>query len=247
MKAVILNMTVDKRWWLQCCLKSDTHAGVHVQTNTHTHTETKVRLSFKQEIMYQKYSVLLLYTLSHAHPHLLVSSLISIIALEVLLCDFILFKAPQWHHGECIGHLTHAPHVSEYISNTAISSRLLKHHVPHGAVWVGGLNIYRWISSLKMSSSLQYKTPYCISCPNVSFFLPWCFMSPLSLTAVGQKRATFEPRYRGLLFETVAMPDIVLTQTCLTQRPSVCMHYWLVLHWLFATLTELNRSESLAC
>lgn len=170
MKAVILNMTVDKRWWLQCCLKSDTHAGVHVQTNTHTHTETKVRLSFKQEIMYQKYSVLLLYTLSHAHPHLLVSSLISIIALEVLLCDFILFKAPQWHHGECIGHLTHAPHVSEYISNTAISSRLLKHHVPHGAVWVGGLNIYRWISSLKMSSSLQYKTPYCISCPNVSFF-----------------------------------------------------------------------------
>ena len=47
----------------------------------------------------------------------------------------------------------------------------------------------------------------------------------LSVTTVGQKTATCEPRYRGLLSETVGMPDIVLTQTCLTLCPSVCMHY----------------------
>lgn len=91
------------------------------------------------------------------HPRMLVSSLISITTVEVLLCHFIPFKARHWHPDRCIGHLTHAPHVSEYISNTVISSRPLKHHVPHGAVWVGGLSIYEWISSLKCHLAFNTK------------------------------------------------------------------------------------------
>lgn len=91
------------------------------------------------------------------HTHIPASSLIPIVCLKVLLCDSIPFKAQQWYHGECIGHLTHAPHVSEYISTTAISSRPLKHHVPHGAAWVGGLNIYQWISSLKCHPAFNTK------------------------------------------------------------------------------------------
>ncbi len=175
MKAVILDMTVDKRWWLQCCLKSDTHAGMHAQAHTQTQrNKRKVKSQIGNNISVisinctcfyficmLKHRLLRVYahpnTLARSHPHILVSSLISIITLEVLLCDFILFKAPQWHHGECVGHLTHAPHVSEYISNTAISSRPLKHHVPHGAVWVGGLNIYQWISSLKCHLAFNTK------------------------------------------------------------------------------------------
>lgn len=37
-----------------------------------------------------------------------------------------------------------------------------------------------------------------------------------SVTAVGQRTGTYERRYLGLLFETAGMPDIVLTQACLT-------------------------------
>lgn len=147
-------------------------------------------------------------TLAHSHPHILVSSLISIITLEVLLCAFILFKAPQWYHGECVGHITHAPHVSEYISNTAISSRPLKHHVPHGAVWVGGLNIYQWISSLKCHLAFNIKPILYFMFKCQFFYLD--VLCLFSVTAVGQKTATFEPRYRGLLFETAGIPDIVL-------------------------------------
>lgn len=112
--------------------------------------------SLKQEAIYLSqvlktpvFALLQCYTQTYSNVHVLSSSLISIFARDALLCDFILFKDPPWHHGECIGHLTHAPHVCEYISSIPISSRPLKRHVPHGAVWVGGLNIFEWISSLK--------------------------------------------------------------------------------------------------
>lgn len=71
---------------------------------------------------------------------------------------FLSIQSPHlshWHHGKCIGHLTHAPHVSEYISHTLISS------------WppcstqscVGGLPEHLPVNQLlEMSSSLWYKT-----------------------------------------------------------------------------------------
>lgn len=159
MKAVILDTTVDKSLWLQCCLKSDTHPGMH----THTHKQkSSLRKQLSWILNAPVFTFFLVYlsidcSTAHPHPRMLVSSLISITTVEVLLCHFIPFKAPHWHPDRCIGHLTHAPHVSEYISNTAISSRPLKHHVPHGAVWVGGLNIYEWISSLKCHLAFNTK------------------------------------------------------------------------------------------
>lgn len=120
------------------------HTCRHAQT--HTHAGTKEKSSIKQEyhhenLMHLIHFVVVAYVhrdmLEHSHPG--------------LISHFHHHSGGPalWHHGECIGHLTHAPHVSEYISNTSISSQPLKHHVPHRAVWVGGLNIYQWISSLK--------------------------------------------------------------------------------------------------
>lgn len=53
MKAVILNMTVDKRWWLQCCLKSDTHTHTGMLAQSHTYEKKKESqaLSRKQYIV----------------------------------------------------------------------------------------------------------------------------------------------------------------------------------------------------
>lgn len=162
------------------------------------------------------------------HSHILVSSLISIITQEFLVCYSALPQAPQWYHGEYIGHLAHAPCVSEYIANIAISSRPLKHHVPHGAVWVGGLNIYQWISSLKCHLAFNIKP--------ILYFMFKCHIFTLMFNAFSQWLLTAKRHqsrtYWGLVFETSAMPDIVLTQTFLTQCPSACIHYWLVLYWL---------------
>lgn len=140
-------------------------------THTHRHACTVPHIgkkegksSLKQEAIYLSqvlktpvFTVLQCYTQTYSNVHILGSSLISIFAQDARLCDFILFKDPPWHHGECIGHLTHAPHVCEYISSTPISSRPLKRHVPHGAVWVGGLNIFEWISSLKCHLAFNTK------------------------------------------------------------------------------------------
>lgn len=148
--------------------------------HTRTHTETKGKSSLRKECIYHKNEMHLFWLcvclstdcfMLHTHPHILISSLISIITLGVLLCHFIPFKAPHWHPDKCIGHLTHAPHVSEYISNTVISSRPLKHHVPHGAVWVGGLNIYQWISSLKCHLAFNTKP--------ILYFMSKCQFSTL--------------------------------------------------------------------
>lgn len=142
MKAVILDMTVDKRWWLQCCLKSDTHSGMQAQARAHT--EAEIEWNIHQEMISHDYLICLflldwlkhrcffhVITGKYACKH---TSLPHHSFPSSLWRSFILFKAPQWHHGECIGHLTHAPHVSEYISDSTISSQLLKHHVPHRAV-----------------------------------------------------------------------------------------------------------------
>lgn len=53
----------------------------------------------------------------------------------------------------------------------------------------------------------------------------------------------------------VGTADIVLMSTCLTQRPSVCMHYWLALYWLLLPqpcsidwrLRPVNRAANSAC
>lgn len=118
MKAVILDMTVDKRRWLQCCPKCSTHVG--------TRAETKAMSRWRKVKHCVIFFFLRLTTQFCYHFGGPASSLLSIQTSTT--------THPRWHHhGKCIGRLTHALHVSEYISNTLISSWPLKHHVPHGA------------------------------------------------------------------------------------------------------------------
>lgn len=156
-------------------------------------------------------------------------------------------KSPLWHHGECIGHLTHAPHVSEYISNAAISSQPLKHHVPHGAVWVGGLHIYQWISSLKCHLAFNTKPIlyFMFKC-QFFFFFPWCFMSFLS-DCCRSKDSNLCAKISRFTFWS-CWHAWHCPNTDLFDTASICMYALLTCALLtFATLTELKRSESLAC
>lgn len=117
MKAVILNMAADKSWWLQCCLKSETRRETKwtflvLYPSKVFNTTVFLLYVYVAVVIWcaqmQTHSRLCLITQFHNNS-------------SIRLGDFILLKGPLWHFGECVGHLTHATHVSEYIYNTAIS------------------------------------------------------------------------------------------------------------------------------
>lgn len=253
MKAVILNMTVDKRRWLQCCLKSSTHAGIHTHTNTPTHKQKECR-AWRNNVLIRNMNApvfYFMYILSadcftfHTHPHILVSSVISIITLEVLLCHFIHVKVPHRHPDKCIGHLTHAPHVSEYISTT-----LLSHLGPKNTMF--HMELCGWVALTSTSESAPWnviqpsiQNPYCISCPNVSS-LPWCFTSPLSDCCRSKDSNLWAEIWRSTFWN--CWHAWHCPNTDLFDTASICMYALLTCALLtFPTLTELNRSETLAC
>lgn len=164
---------------------------------------------------------------------------------------FLSIQSPHlshWHHGKCIGHLTHAPHVSEYISHTLISS------------WppcstqscVGGLPEHLPVNQLlEMSSSLWYKTHTVFHAQMSGFFFFFFMFNFSSPGLLSVKR--YQPFSRDMetcVFETFGTADIVLMSTCLTQRPSVCMLYWLLLpqpRSIDRKLWPVNRAANPAC
>ncbi len=135
------------------------HTCRHGPTNTHTRKQREREALNRRNIPVIcnkctcfSFVCMCTYIQTHSHTHILITH--SHHQSEGPALWFLLFKAP---HGECIGHLTHAPLFSEYTSNTAISSWPLKHHVPHGTVWPCGLNIYLWISPLKCHLAFSIK------------------------------------------------------------------------------------------
>lgn len=163
---------------------------------------------------------------------------------------FLSIQSPHlshWHHGKCIGHLTHAPHVSEYISHTLISS------------WppcstqscVGGLPEHLPVNQLlEMSSSLWYKTHtvFHAQMSGFFFFFMFNFSSPWLLSV--KRHQPLSRDTETCVFETFGTADIVLMSTCLTQRPFVCMLYWLLLpqpRSIDRKLWPVNRAANPAC
>ena len=114
---------------------------------------------------------------------------------------------------------------------------------------------------LEMSSSLWYKTHTVFHVQMSGFFFFFggggvpLFSFFFCFFCLVKRQQSFSHDSETCISETFGPADIVLMSTCVTQRPSVCMHYWLVLYWLLMPqpcsidrrLWPVNRAGNTSC